>query len=137
MLVTKMAETVTNIIKLSSTQFVFNIRHQHRCSQSKRQVLKPFDDHFNLTVILLVMIHIFIPKKDLRQNVMKNSTGAMYVMNMARKWLEVVKMQPQFVSIFVCRSCLKMDWFSFEGCDSRLRKLKLVQKDVLQRWTVA
>ena len=27
--------------------------------------------------------------------------------------------------------------FSFEGCDSRLRKLKLVQKDVLQRWAVA
>ena len=80
---------------------------------------------------------LMIPKKDLRQNVMKNSTGAMYVMNMARKWLEVVKMQPQFVSIFVCRSCLKMNWFSFEGCDSRLRKLKLVQKDVLQRWTVA
>ena len=40
-------------------------------------------------------------------------------------------------SIFVCQSCLKMNWFSFEGCDSRLRKLKLVQKDVLQRWTVA
>ena len=31
MLVTEMTETVTNILKLSSTYFVSNIRHQHRC----------------------------------------------------------------------------------------------------------
>ena len=32
MLVTKSAKTVTNISKLTPTFFVFNIRHQHRCS---------------------------------------------------------------------------------------------------------
>ena len=32
MLVTEMTETVTTILKLSSTHFVSNIRHQHRCS---------------------------------------------------------------------------------------------------------
>jgi len=31
------------------------------------------------------MVHFEIPKKDRQQNVMKNLTGAMYVMNMARK----------------------------------------------------
>ena len=34
MLVTKMAKTVTNILKLSPTHFVSNIRHQHRCSHN-------------------------------------------------------------------------------------------------------
>ena len=33
MLVTEMAKTVTNILKLSPTHFVSNIRHQHRCSR--------------------------------------------------------------------------------------------------------
>ena len=32
MLVTKMTITVTNILYLSPTHFVSNIRHQHRCS---------------------------------------------------------------------------------------------------------
>ena len=32
MLVTKMAKTATNILKLSPTHFVSNIRHQHRYS---------------------------------------------------------------------------------------------------------
>ena len=32
MLVTKIAKTVTKILKLSLTHFVYNIRHQHRCS---------------------------------------------------------------------------------------------------------
>ena len=31
MLVNKMAKTVTKILYLSPTQFVSNIRHQHRC----------------------------------------------------------------------------------------------------------
>ena len=31
-LMTKMAKTVTNILKLSSTRFVANIRHRHRCN---------------------------------------------------------------------------------------------------------
>ena len=31
------------------------------------------------------LVHFEIPKKDRQQNVMKNLTGAMYVMNMARK----------------------------------------------------
>ena len=34
MLVTKKAKTVTNILKLSPTHFVSNIRHQHRCNRS-------------------------------------------------------------------------------------------------------
>ena len=33
MLVTEMVKTVTNILNLSPANFVFNIRHQHRCSQ--------------------------------------------------------------------------------------------------------
>ena len=36
MLVTKTAKPVTNISKLSPKQFVSNIRHQHRCSQTHR-----------------------------------------------------------------------------------------------------
>ena len=35
MLVTKIAKTVTNIFKLSSTNFVCYQRHQHRCHQAK------------------------------------------------------------------------------------------------------
>ena len=34
MLVTKVAKSVTNILKLSPTYFVSNVRHQHRCSPS-------------------------------------------------------------------------------------------------------
>ena len=49
MLVTKMAKTVTNIVILSPTHFVSNIRHQHRCS------------HMNncLSIIILVKYLFF------------------------------------------------------------------------------
>ena len=40
MLVTKMAKTVTNILKLSPTHFVSNISHQHRCSPFEAPNLK-------------------------------------------------------------------------------------------------
>ena len=40
MLVTEIAKTVTNILTLSPTHFVSNIRHQHRCSQFENKVKK-------------------------------------------------------------------------------------------------
>ena len=39
---TKTAKTVTNILKWSSTQFVSNIRHQHRCSHVNFLCYRPF-----------------------------------------------------------------------------------------------
>ena len=37
MLVAKMVKTVINIVELSPTHFVFNIRHQHQCNRWQRQ----------------------------------------------------------------------------------------------------
>ena len=50
MLVTKMVKTVTNILKLSPTHFVSNIRHQHRCSPNIRipPPTSQIDHHFTV-----------------------------------------------------------------------------------------
>ena len=40
MLVTEMAKTVTNTLKLSATHFFFNIRHQHRLLRNQKQISK-------------------------------------------------------------------------------------------------
>ena len=47
-----MVKTVTNILKLSPTHFVSNIRHQHRCSQYLAILINPLVD---ITVIIKIL----------------------------------------------------------------------------------
>ena len=56
MLVAEMAKTVTNILKLSPTHFVSNIRHQHRCSH-----IFGFSTH--LKVLFFVAFWYLFPQK--------------------------------------------------------------------------
>ena len=52
---TKMAKTVTDILKLSPRQFVSNIRHQHRCSHLPE--LKPLlQDFFVFLCIFPILL---------------------------------------------------------------------------------
>ena len=50
MLVTEMAKTITNILKLSPAQFVSNIRDQHRCSRLEQFYEPRTGNRFNVRI---------------------------------------------------------------------------------------